>query len=121
MLSCGPMKRIPSLDGLRAISITLVILSHLAQWKHISLQRLAGYGTLGVQVFFVLSGYLITNLLLREYEQTATISLREFYKRRAFRIFPAAFVFLAVALFFIGNRCGGITSRPQCFMSPIWT
>jgi peptidoglycan/LPS O-acetylase OafA/YrhL len=88
--------RIPSLDGLRAISITLVILSHLARWKHISFARIGSYGDLGVHVFFVLSGYLITNLLLQEHQRTSTISLRNFYIRRAFRIFPAAFVFLAV-------------------------
>jgi len=92
------LKRIPSLDGLRAISITLVILSHLVKWKHVSLARAETYGELGVNIFFVLSGYLITNLLLREYERTSTISLREFYIRRAFRIFPAAFVFLAVVI-----------------------
>src|ERR1019366_2255403 len=92
------MQRIPSLDGLRAISITLVILSHLVKWKHISLDVLGSYGALGVHVFFVLSGYLITNLLLREYERSSTISLREFYIRRAYRIFPAAFVFLAVVI-----------------------
>jgi len=92
------MQRIPSLDGLRAISITLVILSHLVKWKHVSLQVLGSYGALGVHVFFVLSGYLITNLLLREYERTSTISLRDFYIRRAYRIFPAAFVFLAVVI-----------------------
>ena len=90
--------RIPSLDGLRAISIALVILSHLAKWKHISLAWMETYGSLGVFVFFVLSGYLITNLLLREYEQTSTIDLRRFYFRRAFRIFPAAFAFLAIVI-----------------------
>jgi len=91
-------RRIPSLDGVRAISITLVILSHLVKWKHISLEVLGSYGSLGVFVFFVLSGYLITNLLLREHERTSSISLRMFYLRRAFRIFPAAFVFLAVVI-----------------------
>lgn len=91
-------RRIPSLDGLRAISITLVILSHLVKWKHVSLDVLGSYGALGVFIFFVLSGYLITNLLLREHERTSSISLREFYLRRAFRIFPAAFVFLAIAI-----------------------
>lgn len=91
------MQRIPSLDGLRAISISLVVLSHLIKWKHVSLGLVGIYGALGVHVFFVLSGYLITNLLLREHERTATISLRDFYIRRAFRIFPAAMVFLAVA------------------------
>jgi peptidoglycan/LPS O-acetylase OafA/YrhL len=59
---------------------------------------LGSYGALGVHVFFVLSGYLITNLLLREYEESSTISLRDFYIRRAYRIFPAAFVFLAVVI-----------------------
>lgn len=91
-------RRIPSLDGLRAISITLVILSHLVKWKHISGEVLGAYGTLGVFIFFVLSGYLITNILLGEYERKSTISLRNFYLRRAFRIFPAAFVFLAFVI-----------------------
>lgn len=91
-------RRIPSLDGLRAISITLVVLAHLVKWKHISLPILGNYGEFGVHVFFVLSGYLITKLLLQEHQRTATISLREFYFRRAFRIFPAALVFLALAV-----------------------
>jgi peptidoglycan/LPS O-acetylase OafA/YrhL len=89
-------QRIPSLDGLRAISITLVVLSHLVKWKHVSLGPVQTYGDLGVHIFFVLSGYLITNLLLREHERSFTISLRDFYIRRAFRIFPAALVFLVV-------------------------
>ena len=92
------MQRIPSLDGLRAISITLVVLSHLVKWKHVSLQVAGGYGDLGVHVFFVLSGYFITSLLLREHERSSTIDLPNFYIRRAFRIFPAAFVFLAVVI-----------------------
>ena len=92
------MKRIPSLDGLRAISIALVMVAHLAKWKHVSLPVMEGYGALGVHVFFVLSGYLITNLLLKEQERTSSIRLSDFYARRAFRIFPAAFVFLAVVV-----------------------
>jgi peptidoglycan/LPS O-acetylase OafA/YrhL len=91
-------KRIPSLDGLRAISISLVILGHLVKWKHVSLDVVGSYGALGVFVFFVLSGFLITNLLLREYERSSTVNLWGFYVRRAFRIFPAAFVFLAVVV-----------------------
>lgn len=93
-------RRIPSLDGLRAISITLVMVSHLVKWKHISGAMLQSYGTLGVFIFFVLSGYLITKILLGEYKRTSTISLRNFYIRRAFRIFPAAFVFLAIVIVF---------------------
>ncbi len=91
-------QRIPSLDGLRAISITTVIVAHLAKWKHIAPTITGSYAGLGVHIFFVLSGYLITSLLLREYERTSTISLSEFYIRRAFRIFPAAVVFLAVVI-----------------------
>lgn len=97
-------RRIPSLDGVRAISITLVILSHLVKWKHISVRVLGHYGSLGVFVFFVLSGYLITNLLLREQERTSSINLRMFYLRRAFRIFPAALVFLAVTTVLYWNQ-----------------
>ena len=92
------MRRVPSLDGLRAISIVLVILSHLVKWKHVSLAITSAYGELGVRVFFVLSGYLITMLLLREQEKTSTICLSNFYVRRAFRIFPAAFVFLGIVV-----------------------
>jgi len=91
-------KRIPSLDGVRAVSITMVILGHLVKWKHISLQVLGSYGTLGVFIFFVLSGYLITNLLLREYERNSAIDLTDFYTRRAFRILPAAFVYMTVVV-----------------------
>jgi len=90
------MKRIPSLDGLRAISITLVVLAHLANWKHISLPVPKPYGALGVHVFFVLSGFLITKLLLQEHERTATINLRDFYLRRAYRIFPAAIAYVLI-------------------------
>jgi peptidoglycan/LPS O-acetylase OafA/YrhL len=91
------MKRIPSLDGLRAISILLVVFGHMGRsgrgprifWDH--------YAEVGVRVFFVISGYLITNLLLHEHSRTSTINLRSFYIRRAYRIFPAAFVFILVA------------------------
>ena len=76
------MQRIPSLDGLRAISIALVILSHLVKWKHASLGLMETYGALGVHIFFVLSGFLSTGLLLREHKRTETISLREFYSPR---------------------------------------
>jgi peptidoglycan/LPS O-acetylase OafA/YrhL len=86
------------LDGLRAISILLVMIAHLVKWKHVSLEVLPAYAAVGVHVFFVLSGYLITSLLLQKQEKTSTISLLEFYVRRAFRILPAAFVFLGVVV-----------------------
>jgi peptidoglycan/LPS O-acetylase OafA/YrhL len=81
------------IDGLRALAVLPVILSH------------AGFawipgGFLGVDVFFVISGYLITNLLLRELTQTGTVKLSTFYLRRARRILPALFVVIAVTSVF---------------------
>jgi peptidoglycan/LPS O-acetylase OafA/YrhL len=87
------MKRIPSLDGLRAISITLVVAGHWAELRYHS--DIAGaFANLGVRIFFVISGYLITTLLLAEQQRTLTISLRSFYIRRAYRILPAALAFM---------------------------
>jgi peptidoglycan/LPS O-acetylase OafA/YrhL len=91
------MKRIPSLDGLRAISITLVVVGHWAELRYrpSEISDVAGaFANLGVRIFFVISGYLITTLLLKEYGKTSTIGLREFYVRRAYRILPAAIVFM---------------------------
>lgn len=87
------MRRIPSLDGLRAISISLVVVGHWAELRYHS--DVAGaFANLGVRIFFIISGYLITTLLLKEHEKTATIRLREFYVRRAYRILPAAMAFM---------------------------
>ncbi len=93
--------RIPSLDGLRAISIFLVLISHSEstyphqnRWVNFLL-TIFGNGSLGVLIFFVISGFLITTLLLNEYEKTGTISLTQFYLRRAFRIFPAFYCYLS--------------------------
>lgn len=93
---------IPSLDGLRALSIATVILGH-SKWflpqflVSSSLYRFTiGNSRSGVTVFFVISGYLITNLLLRELDKTGRISLSQFYFRRSMRIFPAFYFYLAV-------------------------
>jgi peptidoglycan/LPS O-acetylase OafA/YrhL len=96
--------RIPSLDGLRAISIMLVVVGHLSERfpKFGSVYDAAlavlSYAGLGVSIFFVISGFLITGLLLTEVERKGNISLPDFYLRRAFRIFPAYYVFLGVLL-----------------------
>jgi peptidoglycan/LPS O-acetylase OafA/YrhL len=90
--------RIPSLDGLRAISIALVVLGHLGKNGHAPQIFKSRYTDLGVDIFFVISGYLITSILLSEHKTTSTIDLREFYTRRAYRIFPAAFVFILIAV-----------------------
>ena len=77
-----------SLDGLRALSILAVIWHHCGWQKVPGEWAIAGTGYLGVHLFFVISGFLITTLLLREKEDTGRISLRDFYIRRTLRIFP---------------------------------
>jgi peptidoglycan/LPS O-acetylase OafA/YrhL len=77
-----------SLDGLRALSILAVIWHHCGWQKVPGEWALAGTGYLGVHLFFAISGFLITTLLLREKEETGRISLRDFYIRRTLRIFP---------------------------------
>jgi peptidoglycan/LPS O-acetylase OafA/YrhL len=98
------MKRVPSLDGLRAISILLVVAGHLARSGHAPQIFWDCYAEIGVRIFFVISGYLITGILLIEHDRTSTISLREFYIRRAFRIFPAALVFLLMVFVFYWHQ-----------------
>ncbi len=90
------MKRIPSLDGLRAISVSLVLIGHLARAGRTP-DILKVYAGSGVRMFFVISGYLITTILLGEHARTSTINLREFYIRRAYRILPAAGAFMVFA------------------------
>lgn len=77
----------PALDGLRGLAILLVILSH----AHAPLFNGAFYG---VDLFFVLSGYLITSLLLREVEHSGRIAYWQFYRRRLYRLMPALALFL---------------------------
>ncbi len=96
-------RRIPSLDGLRALSITAVLLGHLTgtvgfpRWvKPIVDGEHFDLANLGVRVFFVISGFLITGLLIKELERTDRISLSRFYLRRTLRIFPAYFALLGV-------------------------
>ena len=92
---------IPSLDGLRALSIFLVLAGHAnpgAQYPHV-LKISIDYANLGVRVFFVISGFLITSLLLKERARTGHVSLRLFYIRRALRILPAFLLFIGCVAF----------------------
>jgi len=96
----------PSLDGLRAVSITLVLIDHLGKpWSRRPLDLGVGnYGHLGVVVFFLISGFLITSLLMTEHARKGHVSLRLFYARRALRIFPASYCYLAfVSLLFVAG------------------
>lgn len=90
--------RIPQLDGLRGVAILLVVFAHAWNGVYPARNRLigrvavgvvSGGGLFGVRLFFVLSGFLITSILLREHERTGTVGLRAFYGRRARRLLPA--------------------------------
>jgi len=78
---------------LRAISISMVVAGHFAG-EGFAPQFLKPYAGIGVRMFFVISGYLISAILLREHDLSSSISLRKFYLRRAYRIFPAALFFM---------------------------
>lgn len=90
--------RVPSLDGLRALAVTGVLVDHVATSGNFpapeTLMHVTAKGAMGVDLFFVISGFLITLLLLRERERYGAYSLRAFYTRRGLRILPAYIAFL---------------------------
>jgi peptidoglycan/LPS O-acetylase OafA/YrhL len=100
-----PTQIVPSLDGIRAISVLLVVLGHSG------LDALVP-GGLGVTIFFFLSGYLISTLMLVENERTGAINIWKFYARRVFRLMPPLLISLAIAygLTYAGVLPGGITN-----------
>lgn len=91
--------KLPSLDGLRGIAVIIVILAHFNNhWHFEFLSILVNAGIFGVYIFFVLSGFLITTLLLREKKQHQNISLSKFYKRRILRIVPLSWLYVLVTI-----------------------
>ena len=88
------------MDGLRAACIGMVLFSHLIGTVGFPLEpnRFEGFTLLGVRTFFVLSGFLITTILLNERRRTGTISFSRFYFRRALRIFPVCYLYLIFLL-----------------------
>jgi len=90
--------RVASLDGLRAISVSLVYLSHLGS----NSDFVAAAGLIGVRIFFVISGFIITKLLIDERATTGRVSLKAFYLRRTYRIFPACYAYVAFILVLAG-------------------
>jgi peptidoglycan/LPS O-acetylase OafA/YrhL len=125
-------KRLPALDGLRAIAALFVVAYHFGMH--------AAPAGLGVLIFFVLSGFLITWLLLVEQDRTGTVSLRGFWERRVLRIVPAFWgywiVFIgsmlvfgkaidwpqaAAAFVFLGNYYQALLGDPNTGLSHAWT
>jgi peptidoglycan/LPS O-acetylase OafA/YrhL len=124
--------RLPALDGLRAIAAFFVVFSHLG---------FHGSGaSLGVLIFFVLSGFLITRLLIAEEKEHGQISLGAFYARRSLRIFPAFYAYwllLVILLwlfqkrlllpqalcsfFYVNNYYQGLFGDPQTGLSHTWS
>jgi peptidoglycan/LPS O-acetylase OafA/YrhL len=101
------MNRIKSLDGMRAISIIMVLLDHAegtfpAAIRHSRLfhffYSFFADGKLGVSIFFVISGYLITKLLIIERKKTGHVSIKDFYIRRILRIFPVFYLYIIVLI-----------------------
>lgn len=119
------MKRtLPSITGLRGISVLLVIIFHYQiffaeqmDWGNSYNYFFYQIGHLGVNVFFVISGFLITTLLLHEEAATGKISLTNFYFRRTFRIFPAFYFLLVV--YFILQLNGYIHLSPLSWISSL--
>ncbi|GAA4147926.1 acyltransferase family protein [Leifsonia shinshuensis] len=95
------------LQGLRALAVGLVILNHAFEWP-------AG-GFIGVDIFFVISGFLMTSLLYREYERSGTIRFLAFYRRRIRRLIPASATVIAVTIAGAFALFG-----PGRFLSTVW-
>jgi len=114
-------ERIPELDGLRAISVALVIVYH--SWLYaktvqvpLGLSWLIDYvGLLGVKIFFVISGFIITRLMLEELSATGRFSARVFFIKRVFRIIPAFWTYLSVVTLLVGL---GVISSDTSNMIP---
>ncbi|MFZ6655990.1 acyltransferase family protein [Undibacterium sp. TJN19] len=90
-MSVHPSNRLQALDGLRAVSIALVFFSH-AGFGHVV------PGGLGVTIFFFISGFIISRLMLSEWDASGTMNIRHFYMRRLFRLTPALLVFVVISL-----------------------
>jgi peptidoglycan/LPS O-acetylase OafA/YrhL len=90
---------IASLDGVRAVAVLLVFFFHASLIFPFFKAHFQG-GFLGVDVFFVLSGFLITSILLQEFDRTEQINFKKFYLRRFLRLMPAFWLYLVVSFFF---------------------
>jgi peptidoglycan/LPS O-acetylase OafA/YrhL len=142
----------PELDGLRFYAFLGVFVCHSLPFEEAFYRRfhlpvpwlwgaIAKSGAAGVDLFFALSAFLITSILLREREETGGISLQRFYLRRVLRIWPLYFLLIALGvvlahtmanqslpwyyvagyLLFVGNWVHAVFGRPESICSPLWT
>jgi peptidoglycan/LPS O-acetylase OafA/YrhL len=142
----------PELDGLRFYAFLGVFVCHALPFEAAFYRRfhlpvpwlwgaIAKSGAAGVDLFFALSAFLITSILLREIEETGSISLRHFYVRRILRIWPLYFLvvglgvvlahtagnqrlpwyYVAGYVLFVGNWVHAVFGRPESVISPLWT
>ncbi len=125
--------QIPLLDGFRALAVISVLLAHACQTHGFpelaGLAPLLKHGELGVDLFFVISGFLITTLLIRERNRNGHVSLRNFYIRRSLRIFPVYYCSLLVVFLLqslgvfhlkVSDWIGALTYTTNFLWTPSW-
>ncbi|MBD1392659.1 acyltransferase family protein [Mucilaginibacter glaciei] len=105
----------PALDGLRGVAILFVLLAHVGLNRYLWHMGFYLQSATGVHIFFVISGFLITTLLLKEKLASGGVSLRRFYMRRALRILPVAYLFLVVLI--ILNQVYQLKIAPADFIA----
>ncbi|MEY2468808.1 MAG: hypothetical protein QOF21_1506, partial [Actinomycetota bacterium] len=96
----GAFRHVPALDGLRGLAVCLVLAFHFTAIFNPERGGFFPGGFIGVDIFFVLSGFLITSLLIGEQSKRGTVSFRNFYMRRALRLLPALGLFLVLELLY---------------------
>ena len=110
--------RMPGLDGVRALAVIGVVWHHAGPPPTALPLHVNGF--LGVDLFFALSGLLITGLLLRERAATGNISLTNFYMRRSLRIFPLYYAVLAILALYFGSSSSASSTRAAYFHDLPW-
>jgi peptidoglycan/LPS O-acetylase OafA/YrhL len=117
--------RIPALDGLRGVAVFVVVMLHLGMLRPtwpLSFLAEGGVfrgGFLGVDVFFVLSGFLITDLLLREQQQTGKVNFALFWRARAFRLLPPLALYLIAVIPYTMSSGYSVTGTPQAMVKSV--
>lgn len=109
----GENHYIPSLDGFRALSIAIVFIGH-------SFRNLPIPGGLGVTIFFFISGYLITTLLIREFQKTGTVDFKAFYVRRLYRLMPPLLITMFFGVVFVALGWAEGTLDPMALISQLF-